>query len=100
MAADYSTRSLDLGSGALFRGCATFSGTICTQPTGDRSSRLSQDAFTVGGGLALADGLTLSLEYYRATLDRTYAQAFYASDTGTPSNSLEIFNARIAYNWR
>ena len=100
VAADYATRRLDLGSGALFRECANFSGTTCTEPTGDRSSKLAQVAFTVGGGMTLSPGLVLTVEYFRETLDHTYAEAYYSSETGSPSNSLEVFNARIAYNWR
>jgi hypothetical protein len=96
---DYTTRHIDTGSVDAFQLCDAFVGGVCTTP-GTASNKLGQDAVTFGAGMQLADGLTLTLEYHETQFDGKYAAAFYAAPDDKTSDSLEIFNARLAYLWR
>lgn len=99
VAADYSTRNIDSGSVDLFQICNGYTGTTCAAP-GTRENTLSQDAFTVGGGMDLAEGLRLTLEYFKTSYDKKYTQVFYDGRDGKASDEREVFNARIAANWQ
>jgi hypothetical protein len=86
---DYTTRRIDTGSVKLFK-----------MDSGESFNHLSQSAYTVGGGMDLSQGLVLTLEYATADLDRKYTQVYYPDRNGKTSDSIEYFNARLAYNWR
>jgi hypothetical protein len=97
--ADYTARNIDSGAVDLFQICDGYSGTTCSVP-GSRENSLSEDAFTVGGGMDLTDGLRLTVEYFRSSYDKKYAQVFYDARDGKASDEREIFNARLAANWQ
>lgn len=98
VAADYTTRNIDAGSVELFQLCDGYTGTTCAAP-GSRENTLSQDAFTFGGGIELADGLRLTLEYFKTSYDKKYTQVFYDARDGKASEDREVFNARVSANW-
>jgi len=100
LAADYTHRNVDTGGVPFFTTCGGFVDGVCQSPDAVRSNILQQDAVTVGGGLELAAGLVVTLEYMKASYDKAYSQAFYNTQNNKTSNSLEVFNARLAYNWR
>lgn len=98
-AADYAQRHVDTGSVQLFKTCRGFTGQSCSAP-GSGSNALSQTAFSVGGGIELAGGFVMTLEYNQTDYDKTYAQAFYADQNGKTSDTLDLFDARLSYNWQ
>ncbi len=86
---DLSTRRIDAGSVDAF----------VTQAGPARNS-LSQTSYTGGGGVTLSEGLILSLEYGRRMYDRKYAQLNFPDRDGKTSAKDELFDARIAFDWR
>lgn len=103
IAGDYSIRNLNTGAAKPFSPCLAFTDAsgapVCEAKSSDDSNRLKQDAWTVGAGMTLAPGLRLALEYFRSAYERTYSQVYYVGEAGKPSSSLELFAARLAYNW-
>lgn len=95
---DYESRLVDSGSVQLFRACDGFSGTTCAAP-GETSNNLTQSAYTIGGGMDLVDKLTLTLEYNKTSFDQHYTQFYYVGRGDKATDTSELFNARIAYNW-
>jgi hypothetical protein len=97
---DYSTRRIDTGSVKPFRVCTAYEGGACVASAEEASNHLQQTAYTAGVGMDLTEGLGLTLEYHRATFAKKYAQEFYEDRHDSTSPSLELFNARLAYDWK
>lgn len=102
VAADYTTRRIDAGSVAAFHLCDAYSGNACSPSSvsAEGQNTLGQDAITVGVGMDLAVDLRLTLEYQESRFDDQYAQVFYPAPDGKTSDTSELFNVRVAYNWR
>jgi hypothetical protein len=102
VAADYTTRLLDTGSQQLFSTCGAFTKTACNAgaESASKSNHLTQTAFSLGGGTALANGLTLTLEYLKSSYDQAYTRVYYVGQEGKAVPALEVFNARVAYAWQ
>lgn len=97
---DYTTRNIDTGSADVFRTCDTYDGGVCTVASTTGSNKLSQTAMTVGAGMDLAADLRLTFEYHESSYDNEYALAYYAAPDGKTSDTRELFNFRVAYNWQ
>lgn len=95
----YETRRIDTGSVELFEVCKGFTDGACSAPTGDKSNQLTQDAYAVGAGIDLEQDLTLTVEYAKESYDRTYTKVFFDNQDDKVSESRELFNARLAYNF-
>lgn len=102
LAGSYSTRIVDTGKVRLFESCDAFSAGICTTEASQRRAydKFSEDSLTIGGGVELSPGLSLTLEYARMNLDRKYAKVNYVDKADRVSDTWELFNARVAYNWQ
>lgn len=102
IAGSYSARTIDTGKVQLFENCNSFEGGKCITEASQRQlfNKVNEDALTLGGSVKLAAGLQLTLEYARLNLDRKYAKVYYSNKGGKPSDTREIFNARLAYQWR
>lgn len=102
LAGSYTTRSIDTDKVKLFETCDAYSGATCVTPAAQRQSykEMTEDALTLGGGFQLAQGLTMTLEYARIGYDRKYAKVFFQDQKQKTSDMRELFNARIAYDWR
>lgn len=100
VAADYTTRRIDTGSVEAFFLCDSYSNGSCTTFSSEALNKMSQDAFTFGAGMILAPDLTLTVEYHESKYDNKYAQIYYAAPDGKTSDALELFNARLSYNWQ
>lgn len=99
VAFDYETRRIDTGSVKLFEVCKGYTDGVCTAATGDRRNKIQQDVFAVGGGLDLEKDLRLTVEYAKESFDKQYSQVFFYNQDGKVSESRELFNARLAYNF-
>ena len=99
-AADFTTRFLDTGGVQAFTTCGDYENQACVSPNADASNRMAQTALTFGGGMELEPGLVVTLEYGKSSFDKKYSQLFYLDSDGKTSTTEEIFNARLAYNWR
>lgn len=99
VAFDYETRRVDTGSVKLFEVCKGYTDSACSAPTGDKRNTLQEDVYALGGGLDLESDLTLTVEYSKASFDKQYTQVFFDNQDDKVSESRELFNARLAYNF-
>lgn len=97
--ADVRQRKINMGSEKVFQPCSSFSETSCATD-GDPSQVLKQTAWTLGFGKNLADGLVADFGYNQTKYDKKYSKFYYLGKNGKASDTIEVFNARIAYNWR
>lgn len=100
VAGDVTSRRLSTGGVQAFQVCDGFDGHRCTSSSGETRSRLNQNAYSLGTGVDLANGLALTLEYFNSSFDKSYAQAYYEGQNGKATSELEVFNARLAYRWQ
>ena len=98
---DFERRRIDSGNVRLFQQCDGYQGVACPVTLrGERSNKLIDSAYTLGGGVDLDRGLTLSIEYHTRNYDKKYTKFYFPGRKGKASDSLELFNARIAYHWK
>ena len=95
---DYQTRTVDAGSAELFRSCRGFENRLCSV-LGDSTSTLNQTGLTLGGGLDIDQNVSLTIEYHKQKYDSSYVKAHFVDREKKRSDTLELFNARLAYNW-
>lgn len=100
VAFDYQTRRIDTGSVKLFETCKGYTDGVCSAASGDKTNTLQEDVYAVGAGLDLERDLVLSVEYAKASFDKQYTQVFFDNQDGKVSESRELFNARLAYNFK
>lgn len=96
---DVRQRTIDMGDVNLFQKCSSFSGTQCAVD-GVPTNHAKQTGWTVGGGKELAPGLVFDFGYGRVAYDKKYNKFNYLGKNEKASDMLELFNSRIAYNWR
>lgn len=95
---NYQLRMIDAGDVEAFERCTAIGTITCTQ-AGTKDSQLNQTALGFGAGMDLHKNLVLTVEYYRQSYDDLYAVFHYVDPSGKASETLELFNARIAYRW-
>lgn len=64
-----------------------------------RQSSLRQTAYTAGVGFAMSDRLILTLEYHSETYNKKYKKFFYIGKGRKEIKSMDLFNARVTYDW-
>ena len=100
LAADYTTRRLSTNGSGTIRVCESDVDNQCIGAASGGQSQLNQAAWTAGVGAALAPDLQLTLEYYTASYDKSYANFYYAGANGRADKDFSLFNARLAYRWQ
>ena len=100
VAFDYQTRRIDTGSVKLFEVCKGYTDGVCSAPSGEKANTLQEDVYAVGGGLDLEKDLVLSVEYAKVSFDKQYSQVVFDNQDDKVSESRELFNARLAYNFK
>ncbi len=98
--ADYRRRMTDFGTVDLVQSCSGFGASGECTVSGTPANILGQTAFTLGGGMDLADGLLLSLGWTRLGWDKNYDKFSWQGAKGSRSDERQIFNVRLAWNQR
>ncbi|MFK7873728.1 MAG: hypothetical protein AB8C84_11300 [Oligoflexales bacterium] len=93
---DYGGRTLDTGDVDFFSKCESFDGQTCVHPSSVRS--IDEMSLAVGGGVDLAEDLSLTVEYSRQSYGDMYDMAWYA-DGRHASDTRDAFNARLSWRW-
>ncbi len=94
----YEYRTINTGGVDFFERCSAIANNLCAQP-GSKTPDIVQSALNVGAGVELSKNLRLILEYYRQSYNDLFANFHYLDPTGRATETLELFNARIAYRW-
>lgn len=97
IAVDYESRTTKTSSLAFFIRCADQRSGTCQDLDG-RTTHVLQTAYTLGGGIALDEGLRLTVEYHASSYDKLYANFNYQQGNEKYSRSREIFNARLEFH--
>ncbi|MBF0442088.1 MAG: hypothetical protein HQK54_09300 [Oligoflexales bacterium] len=88
IAFDYETRTVNTDTVKFFMKKGT-----------DGINTLNQTAFTGGFGLALEEGLVLTIEYRSSSYDNNYDNFYFDKNSDEKSKNQEIINTRISYAW-
>ena len=94
---DYETLAIDGGKVFYFTDCHNDINTCDTSRTPSQS--LEKSAYSMGIGLALAEGLNMVLEYRESSYAKIYRKFHYTDDKEEISRHRDLFNARFALNW-
>ncbi len=100
LAGDYSIRRIASAGVGLFKKCQSFSGTSCNGASDSPGRTLEESSWTVGGGVNLATGLALTVEYVTRSFDQKYSHFYYLGANGEATPDHEIFGARLSYGVR
>lgn len=95
---DVERRKVDTGIVKFFEPCNDFVGESC-EGRKTPQSELNQTSWALGVGVDIEPELRFSLEYNLRSYDHAYNKFRYRGRDGELSQSLELVNARLAYNW-
>lgn len=96
---DYEDREVDFGVVDFFEPCESFIGKSC-QNRLPNTNKIKQTSISLGVGVDLHRKLTMILEYNMEYFDQLYSKFNYQYQDEKLSESREIFNMRLAYNWK
>jgi hypothetical protein len=96
---DVETRQINTDDVAFFEACSQIKEGNCEQVKGQHKE-LQQNSLSFGVGKELvADRLKFMLEYNTTRYDRLYRYFNYQEDGDAKSQSRELINARVSYQW-